>query len=122
MHGIFSIDDIKKLQAQGYDGVHYSNTKGRSIYLAFNNDQLSPALSVPMERKFTETNSMKIDRQAKKILERHKMSQEKQLMTLKLETEKILERSKLDNLKMTEKLKAERLRYGSVSNKENNAL
>ena len=64
-----SIDDVKKLQAQGYDGVHLKNTKGRSIYLAFNNDQLSPALSVPMERKITETDSMKFGRQTKKLLE-----------------------------------------------------
>ena len=63
------IDDVKKLQAQGYDGVHLKNTKGRSIYLAFNNDQLSPALSVPMERKITETDSMKFGRQTKKLLE-----------------------------------------------------
>ena len=64
-----SIDDVKKLQAQGYDGVHLKNTKGRSIYLAFTNDQISPALSVPMDRKITETTSMKFDRQTKKLIE-----------------------------------------------------
>jgi hypothetical protein len=64
-----SIDDVKKLQAQGYDGVHLKNTKGRSIYLAFTNDQISPALSVPMDRKITETASMKFDRQTKKLIE-----------------------------------------------------
>jgi hypothetical protein len=63
------IDDVKKLQAQGYDGVHLKNTKGRSIYLAFNNDQISPALSVPMERKITETEAMKFGKQTKKLLE-----------------------------------------------------
>jgi len=63
------IDDVQKLQEQGYDGVHFQNIKGRSIYLAFTKDQISPALSVPMERKISVTESMKQDRQTKKILE-----------------------------------------------------